>query len=165
MHTTHRRRLAALTLLASLSYYQLGCASNPTNAPPQAVAANTGARVVDGLVKIQNWTNENTAPAGALPADVGRKITDAMQQAHDAGVKLSTALKAWNLASTFDAKRLSEAEVQTQIALVNAALGVVLGVQLPPSLVNEAGSLVHNVTKAVADIQAALAAPTGGPTS
>lgn len=135
----------------------MACSQNPSpNATPQAKVAHHGTTVLQAVTVVQKAV---TSAAQSEPAFVptARDITTVIEKIHAAAGKLGESLEAYDIATTWDARRVSEAQVQAAIGAINSLLVEAFNVKIPPGVGTQIASLLANVAKTVSGLSAELA--------
>lgn len=147
---TPRALLAATLVVAALT---AACAGNKA---PDATVAHYGGTVIGAITELQKGVTAAT-DSGALPVETARQVTTQVERARDAAARLGTALQAYHAAATLDLRKLSAAEIQTQLAAVSEAVGAILKVSVSGSAATQVTTLIGNVIQAVSAVQAEVA--------
>lgn len=137
--------------------FTLACSTNPSpDVSPQAKVAHYGTSVLQSVTVVQKAVTEaaKTEPS-FVPA--ARDITTVIEKIHATAGKLGEGLQAYDAATTLDARRISEMQVQAAIAAINSLLVEAFNVKIPAGVGSEIASLIANVSKTVAGLSAELA--------
>jgi hypothetical protein len=89
-------------------------------------------------------------------------MTDLNQQLHDKAEQLSSALKAYHVATTPLEKQSKAALAQRIVEQLSGSLAQLLGVQVPEGVTASISGLIGNVMRMVGAVQAELAQGLGG---
>lgn len=149
-------RIGAALLVGIVCLTLMGCASAQGQRPPDVAAAQVGTNVLQAATLLQNEVNRLTA-ATVLPVALGQRITDANKVVSAKAGQLSTALKAYHVATSLADRSTKAAEVQALITQLSEPLSAMLGVKLPEGAASSVSRLIGAVMSAVGAVQAEVA--------
>lgn len=159
MRFRSRKTYVALFLALVLSTAALpSCAGNNK---PETVVAVYGTNVLGAATELQKVVTAAT-DAGSLPVPVAQEITGYVKKVYDKSGPLGTALRAYHAATSVEIRNLKASEIQGFIGDINAAIGSILKVSLPPGVVVEISTTVGKVLAAIGAVQAEVAKGLGG---
>lgn len=132
-----------------------GTNPNPS-VTPQAKVAHYGSDIAQGITTLQQTVTQVRSTCAAC-ADATDKITDADQQAVTAATKLSSALKAYDAATTLTAKNVAASDVQASVADITKLLATAFNVKVENPMASQIATLVSNVLSLTASVSAEVA--------
>ncbi len=134
-----------------------GCAGNSTPIiTPQASIAHYGSTVIDAVTQVQLTVTQGV-DAKSIPVDVGKQVTTVNEKISAVAKQLGAALRAYDTATTLQAKKLQASDVQELISKLNGLLSEAFNITIPGTVGGQIAQLLANVAKTVSALSAEIA--------
>lgn len=121
-----------------------------------AQTAKVGTTLIESVRKVQQFTTENVR-SGAIPRNIGDRITDTNTKIKASGEAVLSALDVWNAAASGDLRNAEALKVFALISKLELEVAELTGAALPTfELSRNLSQLTSNILVDIEKIKAAL---------